>query len=197
MNNLDTWKYLQAHNYFANHNCYKTFHLAEVNFDLTEKIKNKVMVEIGCGYGRESYYFSKYVSKLYAIDVSDDILNLTKETVQTHGFIDLVKFVLAESYKTEIYEPINYVYAKHVFQHITPELAKDYLQYFKTLLTKDGEVDILLRYGSRKIYPENREPLVEYNLPEIEQLFEGYTITDMQFDKGKDYELWRIIAKKK
>ena len=194
MNNLDTWKYLQANGYFIKHNCYKDFQLAKEDPKLIEKIKERIIVEIGCGYGRETYYFSKYAHGVFAIDVCEEILEVAEETVQKFGKLEKVQYILAENYKNIITRPIHFVYAKHVFQHITPEIATDYLNYFKNLLTSDGEVDILFRYGGRKNYPQNKEPLVEYILPEIDELFEGYTITDIIETKSNNYELWRIKA---
>ncbi len=194
MNNLNTWKYLQANNYFANHNCYKNFQLAKEDSKLIEKIQDKVVVEIGCGYGRETYYFSKYVKEIYAIDVSNEILDLTKQTIIKFGKIWNVEYILAEEYKYLIKNPIDFVYSKHVFQHITPEFAKDYLSHFLYLLTPDGEIDILFRIGNRKDYPINQEPLVEYTLSELGNLFEGYNILDVIKEKGKNYDLWRVKA---
>jgi len=194
MGNLDNWKYLQKNGYFKNHNCYKNFQLASEDPQLIEKIKDKIIVEIGCGYGRETHYFSKYARYIYAIDVSQDTLDLVQKTIIKHGIIKNVAFVLAEEYKNKINEPIDFLYSNYVFQHITPEIAKDYLTYFKKLLTSDGEVNILLRHGGKKKYPIKKEPLIEYTLPEINELFEGYEITDIIETKNTNYTHWRIKA---
>lgn len=195
MNNLDTWKYLQANNYFKNHNCYKKFQLAKEDPKLIEKIKGKIMVEIGCGYGRETYYFSKHARNIYAIDVSNHILELTKEIVKKHGKFDKVQYILAEEYKKYIKEPIDFIYSKHVFQHIPYIVAEDYLEYFRYLFRNNyGEIDILFRIGNKKRFPDFKEPLFEYTEKEISCLLENFYIFDIEKQKDKNYELWRIHA---
>lgn len=183
-NNLLTWQYLQCRNYFGKHNCYKNFQLAPEDPVLIEKIRGKVVVEIGCGYGRETHYLAKYAKKVYAIDVSPEVLALAKTTLNRKKVSNKVTLVLAENYKEIIKEPVDYVYSRYVFQHIVPFLAKDYLNFFNTKLTKDGEIDIQLRVGDKKGFPVKGEPIVEYQLSEIKELFKDYHIITFKTKSG-------------
>ena len=190
--NLYTWEYLQANNYFQNHNCYKSFQLAKEDPEIIEKIRDKVMVDIGCGYGRETYYFSKYAKKVYAIDVSSPVLNLANKFISEYGNYRTVKFVLAKEYEDIIKEPIDFVYSRHVFQHITPHLAKRYLKHFAQILR--GEIDILFRVGDKKKYPLMKEPLVEYTNLELAEMLEKYHFLNVKDQIGNNYHLRRIHA---
>lgn len=189
---LDTWKVLQEQEYFKTHRCYQGLHLAQENMDIVEQIKDKVIVEIGCGYGRETQYFTRYAKKVYAIDVSEKILALTCETVRHHGNIDRLYPITAENFQLKINEPIDFLYSQYVFQHITPIQAKDYLTHFKPLLK--GNLQILFRIGTRKEYPDLKEPLVEYTESELKELLNGFTITNIVKDETNKYKLWNITA---
>lgn len=194
MDNLNNWKYLQDNGYFAKHNCYYQFQLAVPEQEIIDKITDKVMVDIGCGYGRDTYYFSKYAKLVYAIDVSPSILQLANRFIKKNGDRKRVTFALAENYKDIITKPVDFVYSKHVFQHITPTMAKAYMKFFHKQLKVDGSVDLLFRIGEKKNYPKNSEPLVEYNSEEIKELFQGFKIKTIDKDVQKKYILWRIRA---
>lgn len=194
MDNLTTWKYLQENGYFKNHKCYREFQLAPEDEEVIEEIRDKVIVDIGCGYARETYYFSKYAKKVYAIDVSPYILKGANKIIVEHGNINTVKFALAENYQEIIKEPIDFVYSKHVFQHITPRMAKKYMKFFANRLKDSGKVDLLFRIGEKKGYPKGKEPIVEYNSDEIKELFKNYKITSIDKDNQEKYKLWRIKA---
>jgi len=195
--NLRVWKKLQQNDYFANHKQYKNFQLALEDSEIIEKIKDKVIVDIGCGYGRETYYFSKYAKKVYGIEVSSKILNEAFDFIKMHGDIYKVKLVLAEHYEKKILLPIDFVYARHVFQHISPKLCKQYLDFFRRVLTPEGEIDILFRIGTQKRYCKKPEPLIEYSPKEIKELFKQYHIISIKKEKGKGYYFWRIKANAK
>lgn len=192
MNNLENWKNLQEDGYFENHRCYNEFQIAPVDIDLIPRIKNKVIVEIGCGYGRETCWFSKHATKVYAIEVSDVILEKAKHFVAKHGDISKVEFILYSDYQKLIKERIDFVYSRHVFQHISPAIAVGYLNFLAPILK--GEVDILFRMGLKKRDVVGEEPLIEYKKIEIIKIFKKYRIRSIQEIIGRGYKFWRIKA---
>ena len=47
-------------------------------FTLSQKQKNKVLIEFGCGNGRDASYMCKYYDKIYAFDISERAIKNNK-----------------------------------------------------------------------------------------------------------------------
>lgn len=171
MDNLQNWKNLQENKYFENHplynmNKYDNPHCVDIH-----DIINKNVAEIGCGYGRETFFFSEYANYVYAIDVSETILNKMDLEEYEH-----VIPVLAEDYKEKIPDEIDYVYALHVFQHLTLEQTKDYINTFFKKLKKGGKFNAQFYLGTDKYMEEGKEPRICYTKEEALHLFKKYRI---------------------
>lgn len=198
---LETWKKLQKEGYFNKHPLY------EMNFGFPhcvdyEHIKDKNVVEIGCGYGRESVFFNNYVNCMWAIDVTQDILEKAKTNLINSGSSYGTFFVLAENYKKEIPNNIDYVYALHVFQHLAPEQTKDYIDTMYKKLMVGGRFNAQFYIGTDKMMDEGKEPRVQYTKKEVLGLFENYKIEKTwllnKFDAKNNlqYEHMYVIARK-
>ena len=48
-------------------------------FTLSQKQKNKVLIEFGCGNGRDASYMCKYYDKIYAFDISERAIKNNKD----------------------------------------------------------------------------------------------------------------------
>ena len=70
MTTIELWKKLQQNGYFKKHRLYKTFDYSVADWSC---YKDKVVAEIGCGYGRETVPIAKEAKKVYAIDVVEDL----------------------------------------------------------------------------------------------------------------------------
>ena len=196
---LDIWKKLQIEGYFDKHPLYDIQevgipHCVEIN-----DIAKKVVVDIGCGYGRDTWFFHLYAKKVYGIDVSKEILILAKKCMQDAKNIE---FVLAEEYKKKIPLSIDYVYALHVFQHLHPEQAKDYINTFRKRLKPNGKMNVQFYIGKDKIMEDGKEPKVQYSKEEAMVLFKDFKIhktwTLHKFDKHNkiQYEHLYVLAGK-
>lgn len=177
---LDMWKNLQKNNYFENHPHYKNFPIVKSPIIFPNIFENKTMVEIGCGYGRETAYFSKYVKKIYGIEVESYIIEKAKKFVTQNGNIKTTKFVLAENYKKEIPNNIDIVYSLHVFQHCAYRQIKDYIDTFYQKLKKAGLFYAQFYIGDKRIYEQKIELNIQYTVEEIKTLFKNYTINTIQ-----------------
>ncbi len=174
---LKTWKYLQNHLYFEKHRVYQHENIDIVPYIDLSMIKDKIVVEIGCGYGRETVYFAKHAKKVYAIEVSDTIIEKAKRyCLKQNGNLDNIQFVLADKYNTNIPQGIDFVYSRHVFQHLTPQQTQDYINIFYNKLNKGGYFCSQFYLGNTKKYPQNAEPEVRYTTSEILDLFKDYQL---------------------
>ena len=200
---LDTWKKLQKEGYFEKHVLYQNRPVGLPHCVDVEDILGKNVVEIGCGYGRDTIMFSEFAEVTYAVDVSDDILQkMVDHVTNQREYYPTIIPVLAEDYKELIPNNIDYVYALHVIQHLTIEQTKDYIETFYEKLKVGGKINFQFYIGTDKIIEEGKEPKVCYQKKEALGVFKKYKIektwTLEKFDaKGKlQYEHFYVIAKK-
>lgn len=200
---LDIWKKLQDEGYFKNHPLYKKMEMGIPHCVEMPDIIGKNVVEIGCGYGRDTVLLSTWAKRVYAIDVSQKILNDASDYI--HGLTDKnnISFVLAEKYKSSIpNNSIHFVYALHVFQHLHPIQAQEYINNFYQKLVKGGKILIQFYLGTDKIIEEGKEPRVQYTREEALALFPNYNIERIwklekfNAENKLQYEHLYIIARK-
>lgn len=177
---LDIWKELQANNYFEKIRFYNGFPLIN-SFPID--VKNKVIVEIGCGYGRATVYFSNNAKKVYAIDVSIDVFEKNQLFLERNGNINKVKFVLANKYKAIIPNEIDLVYSEHVFHHLTIEQIEEYIDFFYNKLKLGGIFysQFLLGEEIKYFKTGNNEPVLQLPLKQVLELFKKYKIKNYKF----------------
>lgn len=144
--NVEYWKEMQAEGYFENHPCYRGLvdmgdsecHVISWFTPLTADMR---VVVIGCGYGRESLHIARRVGHVYGIDVSEVILDKARLYTRQNGVYNFTP-VLADTYRYEIPSKIHIVFSIAVMQHITRDLAKDYVQTLGPRLTENGRMVI-------------------------------------------------------
>lgn len=193
MNNLQNWQYLQKQNYFANHRCYSDFHLATPAIG-TYNVHGKIIVEIGCGYGRETVWFSNHAKLVYAIDVSDTIIQQARKMVTLYGNSQKVIFLLSTDME-KIPNNIDIIYSVYVFQHLTPEQTKNYIDTLYQKLEYFGQFIAHFRMGKKQeYYPDKQEPLVIYPETEIINMFKKYTVQSIDTKIGQNYQHLYITA---
>ncbi|HOE18436.1 MAG TPA: class I SAM-dependent methyltransferase [Syntrophorhabdaceae bacterium] len=89
-------------------------------------VNNKTGLEIGCGAGRLTKHMAEYFDQLYAIDVSNGMINYARSHINSSN----VYFYLVN--KNEIPLPdksVTAVFSTHAFQHL--DTLKDGAAYFK------------------------------------------------------------------
>jgi cyclopropane fatty-acyl-phospholipid synthase-like methyltransferase len=142
--NVECWKSMQDHGYFDNHRCYRDrdaagdYDLRQIERFVPLKPTDTVVV-IGCGYGRETAHIAPRVKRVFGIDVSHTILSQTIAYVRARGILNFVP-VLAEEYAEVIPDGIDLVYSLVTFQHLTRDLANDYLLTLGKKLAPDGRM---------------------------------------------------------
>jgi len=189
---INTWKYLQKTNYFENHRLFREFQIVNPKHVKESDIKDKRVVEIGCGYGRNSVYFAKHAKKLFVVDVNDHIINKTKKTLKR---FNNVQYYTVDNYK-EIPSRLDYVYSALVFQHISKEEMKEYIDFFYTKLKKKGKIVVQFNIGDSENIPVQAEPMIKVTEEFVNSLFVKFLKVEYIKDAGEKYIHVYAIATK-
>ena len=88
MNNLNLSE--KSKNYYGENNIYEIFSIAEdypnkIYKCLLPKIKNKVVLDLGCGTGKFMQKFYKEAVKYYGLDLSNEQLKIAKNKVKSNN----------------------------------------------------------------------------------------------------------------
>jgi ubiquinone/menaquinone biosynthesis C-methylase UbiE len=118
---------------------------------LKEKLDNPCVLEIGPGSGLALYYFEKEGIKTFAIDISSEIIDVSKSHSKNTNFFkgDFLEF----DFKDKKFDGI---FAKSVFHLFPKNKLETTFEKTKLLLKKGG-----LIYISISIYKKSEEGLFE------------------------------------
>lgn len=180
-----TWQYLQDHNYFLHHRLYNKFEVVPPSYvDMTD-IKDKVVMDIGMGYGRHLAWFSKYASKVYGLEINKKIIEEARAFITEKGDIKKATLMLYNECN-KINKPLDYVFCRFVFQHIEKESCQNYMNFINKFLRKEGKINLQFRLGKEVKIVENKEPVVEYTLKEIDGLLSNFEINSIEINKNNN-----------
>lgn len=105
---------------------------------VTQEINpNSYILELGCGVGRDAYYFAQNGHKVIATDLSQIVINKNQERLQAHGL------------SFEVLDILNkFPYKDNLFDVVHANLS---LHYYKDKDTKRiiGEIHRVLRKGGK------------------------------------------------
>ncbi len=108
-------------------------------------VKDKTILDIGCGNGDDVIYFSKVARKIYGIDASLDLISKAKENCKTIPNIEL-DHALASDLRIFLDDYFDMVISKNVFMHLSNfELNKCYNE-IKRILKTDGLFVFLVKH---------------------------------------------------
>lgn len=105
---------------------------------------SKICLEMGCGNGRMTEFLAKEFSYVFAVDISQEMLDLARKRLAGYNNIDFIqsdgtKFNLPD-------ESIDFVFSYLVLQHFpTKKMVKKTLEEFYRLLKIGGTAKIQVR----------------------------------------------------
>jgi len=180
--NIAEWIALHKAGYFANHPRYQNRdkkvsydleYLGQFKFELRSWMN---IVVIGAGYGRETAILAPLVKWVYAIDVSPSLGTGMKEFLWARK-IENFDFVWAQSWHERIPSGIDLFYSIATFQHITKDLARDYLDGIADKLT-EGTGRAVIQFAENETGTDDAdlriyEPNVKWSAPEIKEAVEN------------------------
>jgi len=108
-----------------------------MNDPIFVSLNRETCLDFGCGVGRLSQAFVKYFEKVYAVDVSEHMLNLANK-YNKHG--DRCKYILNNSDTLEIFQDcfFDFVFSFIVLQHMEPKYSLVYIGEFMRTLKVNG-----------------------------------------------------------
>ncbi len=158
------------------------------------------MIEVGCGLGRMTHYFAERFSKVYAFDVSPEMLNKAK----SHwGHLQNVEWVLGngEDLQQVSSGSVDFVFSYWVLQHIPqPGVVLNYVRESARVLKPEGVAFLKFRalpphdsIVALKFYITTHWPSsVQRPLRKLWDALYGYKGTRAKF--SREYESWRGCA---
>lgn len=118
---------------------------------------NMTMTEIGCGLGRMTHYFSQKFRKVYAIDISKEMIEKAK---QYWKHLSNVEFLTGNGYNLQPVENncSDFVFSFYVLNHILePEIVLSYVKDTARILKLGGKS--LLHFRVHREYPLYRRTI--------------------------------------
>jgi ubiquinone/menaquinone biosynthesis C-methylase UbiE len=101
---------------------------------IVKYLKNKVVLEIGCGEGDLSEFVSRYAKKVYAMDLNPLVLEVVKKR-------ENIEYVVGDATKMEFPDnSFDFIIASEVLEHI--EEDRKVLKEMKRVLKKGGKIFI-------------------------------------------------------
>lgn len=97
-------------------------------------LKDKKLLDLGCGLGESSVYFAKKGARVIACDISEGMLNVAKQLAKKHN----VNIDTLNSYSDKLEvdnETLDIVYAANLLHHVEIEST---LKEVKRVLKKNG-----------------------------------------------------------
>lgn len=144
------------------------------HFDTTNMTVGRVM-ELGCGHGRNTLYFSSQGCRVDAVDFSESALAWAKERAARSGL--KVNFIHRSIFALEP-EPETYdiVYDSGCFHHLPPHRRMSYVQLVTRALKPQG------KFGLVCFTPEGGTVLSDREVYELRSLKGGLAYTQSQLE---------------
>lgn len=112
--------------------------------------EGKIMIELGCGNGRDAIFFARNKINVIAIDQSQDVINSLKNKILDEN----IKFISDDFIKTKILQEnkFDYVYSRFTIHSISEEQEDILLDRVYNILKEKGMFFIEVRSVKDDIY---------------------------------------------
>jgi ubiquinone/menaquinone biosynthesis C-methylase UbiE len=171
--------------------CNYHFNIEEIkllaNFFI-QHLPGKKVLDVGCGPGRDSLYFSNHNLDVIGIDMASNFIKLASKQVNNAKFIQMDMRNL--TFEEDFFDGL-WVCAS--FLHIPKQEAKTTLTQFRKVLKSNGLIYISVKMGVEEKMLVNNKYKKErffafYTKEELENVIIscGFQILKVEVDQGKD-----------
>jgi len=161
-------------------------HLARYFFS-TQLVKNKIVLDAGCGSGYGSYILSKHgqAKKIYGIDISKESISYAKEYYQYKN----INFKLGDIKKLKKTKDksIDITTAFEVIEHIYKQ--NEFLQQIKRVLKKNGLLIVSTpnkynypkgnKFHVKELYPEEFLQLLKKYFQNVDIFYQNFELSQI------------------
>ncbi len=161
------------------------------------KNKNLKVIEVGCGNGRDAKYILKHIKDYTGIDISKEMIKLSKR------YLPKADFIIGDIEKVKIPSGLDIVFAFASFLHLDKKSFEKILSKIYNKINKDGVIYISLKYN--KTYKEKikedefgKRFFYYYSIKDIQELSNktGYKIIYKNRQNIRNNNWLTIILKK-
>ena len=118
--------------------------------------KNKSLIDIGCGDGRDSFFFSKKKIKTLGIDISKQVIKKNNLTMNKRQ-MKLIKFKRINiASKKLINQKFDYIYARFFLHAITHKTENKLILFIKKIKKKNTLVFFEFRNEKDRIFKKGK-----------------------------------------
>ncbi|MFC1699958.1 class I SAM-dependent methyltransferase [Candidatus Omnitrophota bacterium] len=144
------------------------------------EVKNKTVMDLGCGAGEAAVYFAKQGADVIAVDASTEMLQLVRKVAGRHGVSVVTEKLHSEKLDFED-ESFDIVYAANLLHHV--EIEKTVREIRRVL--KKGGIFVsydplaynpfinIYRNISTEVRTKNEHPLTVNDIKTIKKIFQN------------------------
>ena len=167
------------------------------NFVLKRIKRNCTLIDFGCGDGRDTFFFSKYIQKTLGIDSCSYVIkenNLIKnKKVQFLNYNIKNKNLYTELKKFISHKSKNIVYARFFLHALTNTEIKKFFFVAKKLIKKNGSIFIEYRTEkdkkNKKIFKNHYRNFINPN--NLEKILIKFNLKSIFFKEGKGMAIYK------
>ncbi len=133
--------------------------------------KNLIAIDIGCGTGAFSIHAAKYLKKIYAIDISEEMLKIAKSKANVNK-IDNIEFYKSGFLQFQPDVKADVVFSKWAFHHLPDYWKQAALLNMNKMLRPDGILylsDVVFKFDPD--YEKTTEALLDRLLKNFSEDF--------------------------
>jgi 2-polyprenyl-3-methyl-5-hydroxy-6-metoxy-1,4-benzoquinol methylase len=131
-------------------------------------IKDKIVMDMGCGSGYGTNYLAHYARQIKGLDIDSKAIKQAKENFKRKN----LSYEVLNLKSTKIKNKFDVVISFQVIEHITD--VDSYLQFITNVLTKGGIAILSTPNILTQGYNENPFHIKEYNYEELKDILEKY-----------------------
>jgi ubiquinone/menaquinone biosynthesis C-methylase UbiE len=167
-----------------------TIYPLEYAFNLLGDVRNKLVLEYGCGNGENTLLLAKRGARVKALDISEDLIRIAEKRLKQNNVHGDVEFIVGSAHDLPLPdESVDVVFGMAILHHLDLSLSS-------------REVYRVLRKGGKAIFKEPVRnsrvlsairKLIPYQAPDVSPFERPLTDKEIQ-DYAKPFTKFRVKA---
>lgn len=156
-----------------------------------ENLKEKKILDIGCGIGDTAVYFALQGAKVYGTDISPKMISIAKTMAQNYGVNDSCKFFIGPAEKIDFSDDnFDFIFGNGILHHTDIEPA---IKEIHRVLKKNGKAVFIEPLAYNPIIKIYRKLAYEIRSKDEKPLtISDFKIINKYFKKMDHKEFWLL-----